>query len=75
VISPPAKPEFVAGRGLELRGITKRYGDLEAIRDLSFDVRGNLECGGQIADYLNKQLGARLFIFEFNKLGLNSRAR
>jgi ABC-2 type transport system ATP-binding protein len=29
----------VAGRGLELKGIAKRYGDLEAVRDLSFEVR------------------------------------
>ena len=26
-------------RGLELRGLNKRYGNLEAVRDLSFDVR------------------------------------
>jgi ABC-2 type transport system ATP-binding protein len=31
--------ELVAGRGLEVRGITKRYGDLEAVSDLSFEVR------------------------------------
>jgi ABC-2 type transport system ATP-binding protein len=29
----------VAGRGLGVQGITKRYGALEAVRDLSFDVR------------------------------------
>ncbi|TMB95688.1 MAG: ABC transporter ATP-binding protein [Chloroflexi bacterium] len=27
------------GRGLEVKGITKRYGDLEAVRDLYLDVR------------------------------------
>src|ERR1700681_4959735 len=31
--------ELVAGRGLEVKGITKRYGDLEAVRDLTFEVR------------------------------------
>jgi ABC-2 type transport system ATP-binding protein len=29
----------VSGHGLELQGIRKRYGNLEAVRDLSFDVR------------------------------------
>jgi ABC-2 type transport system ATP-binding protein len=29
----------VPEHGLELRGLTKRFGDLEAVRDLSFDVR------------------------------------
>jgi ABC-2 type transport system ATP-binding protein len=29
----------VPGTGLELRGLTKRYGTLTAVRDLSFDVR------------------------------------
>jgi ABC-2 type transport system ATP-binding protein len=29
----------VPDQGLELRGLTKRYGDIEAVRDLSFDVR------------------------------------
>jgi ABC-2 type transport system ATP-binding protein len=29
----------VPDQGLELRGLTKRYGDLVAVRDLSFDVR------------------------------------
>ena len=32
-------PELVPGRGLEVTGITKRYGDLEAVRDLYLDVR------------------------------------
>jgi len=32
-------PELVPGRGLEVKGITKRYGDLEAVRDLYLDVR------------------------------------
>jgi ABC-2 type transport system ATP-binding protein len=30
---------MAAGRGLEIEGVTKRYGDLVAVRDLSFDVR------------------------------------
>jgi ABC-2 type transport system ATP-binding protein len=29
----------VPDQGLELRGLTKRYGDIVAVRDLSFDVR------------------------------------
>jgi ABC-2 type transport system ATP-binding protein len=29
----------VAGAGLELRGLVKRYGNLTAVRDLTFDVR------------------------------------
>jgi ABC-2 type transport system ATP-binding protein len=29
----------MADRGLQLRGLTKRYGNLVAVRDLSFDVR------------------------------------
>jgi ABC-2 type transport system ATP-binding protein len=29
----------VGGGGLELRGITKRHGDLVAVRDLSLDVQ------------------------------------
>jgi ABC-2 type transport system ATP-binding protein len=39
VIEAQASPEPVHGRGLEVQGITKRYGELEAVRDLSFDVR------------------------------------
>ncbi|HEY8815853.1 MAG TPA: ATP-binding cassette domain-containing protein [Candidatus Dormibacteraeota bacterium] len=34
----PVSPEPSVGRGLELQGIAKRYGDLVAVRDLSFEV-------------------------------------
>lgn len=36
--SQPYSP-FVAAQGLELRGLTKRYGNLVAVRDLSFEIR------------------------------------
>jgi ABC-2 type transport system ATP-binding protein len=39
VISAPASSAAAIGAGLELHGITKRYGDLVAVRDLSFAVR------------------------------------
>jgi ABC-type molybdenum transport system ATPase subunit/photorepair protein PhrA len=32
-------PSRVGGRGLELKGITQRYGDLVAVCDLSLDVQ------------------------------------
>ena len=32
-------PDLSTNTGLELRGLTKRYGSLTAVRDLSFDVR------------------------------------
>jgi ABC-2 type transport system ATP-binding protein len=38
LIGPPYLP-LVPDSGLELRGLTKRYGSLTAVRDLSFDIR------------------------------------